>query len=266
MVRTSRFHERRQVYFFGLTRHIFENFSQLANAIIAFVLADTSEVLLIPAQWLWEQRHKLSADAKQFKLEIDKSLRLKVLSSAGKSVDLRRFHEHFDILTASTELPSTRLESKGVQAKHSELQGMLLEIGNLRGFQTHCPNKAPRYKGTPLGELATLKTFPEFPGLNTDIVRQIDVIWLERSFPVHAFEVELTTGIWPGLVRLAELRRLNTVLHVITDTDGRTFHRRISGDVFAQIVERCHHASADDVQTLYEAEARLRQLRSKLTL
>ena len=143
---------------------------------------------------------------------------------------------------------------------------MLLEIGNLRGVGAFCANRSPRFNGKPLGQIATVKEFPDFPGINKEIVRQIDVIWLDGVFPVNAFEVELTTGIWTGLVRLAELRRLNTSFHVVTQDDSKAFARRIRGDIFAEIAGRCHHASAREIQELYETETRARDLRKKVGL
>ena len=266
MVRTSRFHERRGVYFFGLTRHIFENFAQLPHAVIAFVLSDTSEAILVPADWMWQQRERISADFKQFKLEVDKSLRLRVLKEAGKPLDLSVFRQRFELLSAAATIASARAQPKPTSDNHSALQGMLLETGNARGFQTYCPNRSPRFKNKSLGDIATVRSLPEFPGVNTDIVRQIDVIWLEKSFPIHAFEVELTTGIWPGLVRLGELRRLNTSLHIVTDSDEKSFRRRIAGDIFAEIIERCHHANALEVRHLHETELRVHDLRQRLSL
>jgi len=266
MVRTSRFHQGRGIYFFGLTRHIFENFAELPNALIAFIFSDTGESLLVPAQWLWQRRNKLSADAKQFKLEVDKSLRLKVLKQAGQPTDLSVYHERFEVLESQVPVAPVRLEPKSGSRAHSEIQGMLLEVGNTRGFETYCPNKAPRFKTRALGEIATMKDFPEFPGLNNNIVRQIDVIWFSKSFPIHAFEVELTTGIWSGLVRLAELKRLNTVFHIVTDGDEVSFKRRVAGDIFAEIVKRCHHASAEEVRALHGTEIHLSHLRRRLCL
>jgi hypothetical protein len=231
MVRTSRLHTSRDVYFFGLTHHIFENFAELPNAVIAFVLSDTSEALLVPAQWMWQQRDKLSASPKQVKLEITKSLQLRLVKGAGDPIDLSVFRERYELLDSSSELAPAKRQSAFSRDAHAEIQGMLLEVGNSRGYATFCPNKSPRFKSKSLGEIATTKEIPEFPGLNNDIIRQIDVIWLARSFPVHAFEVEFTTGIWSGLVRLGELRRLNTTFHIITDDDGKAFKRRIKGDV-----------------------------------
>lgn len=264
MVRTSRLHQGRGVYFFGLTRRSFQNFAELPAAVIAFVLADTLEALMIPAEWIWHRREKLSADSKQFKLEIDKSLRLKLPKGSEGSADLAGFRERLELLDTSAGVVIPKREPKAVTDRHSDVQGMLLEIGNSRGFETYCPNKSPRFRSKSLGEIASSAVFPDFPGINNEIVRQIDVIWLERSFPVHAFEVEFTTGIWSGLVRLGELRRLNTVFHVITDGDGKAFRRRIAGDIFTDLVERCHHANATDVRELYEAELITSSLRKKL--
>jgi hypothetical protein len=145
MVRTSRFHQGRGIYFFGLTCHIFENFAGLPSAVIAFVFSDTGEALLVPAQWLWQRRKKLSSDVKQFKLEVDKSLRLKVFRKARQPIDLSFYHERFETLESPIPIERPCLESKSVLHAHSEIQGMLLEVGNTRGFGTYCPNKSPRF-------------------------------------------------------------------------------------------------------------------------
>jgi hypothetical protein len=266
MVRTSRFRAERGVYFFGLTRHIFENFAHLPHAVIAFVFSDTQDAILVPAHWMWQQRERISANAKQFKLEVNKSLQLKTLKESGKPMDLSPYRNRLDLLRASSPIAAAKDESKSQSDLHTRLQGMLLEIGNVRGFQTYCPNKSPRFKNKALGEIATVKSFPQFPGINIDIVRQIDVVWFEKSFPIHAFEVELTTGIWTGLVRLGELKRLSTVLHVVTDSDEKAFMRRISGDIFSELVERCHHAKATEVQELHGRELRVHELRERLLL
>ncbi len=266
LVRTSRFHEARRTYFFGLTRHIFENFVQLPHPVIAFVFSDSLETLLIPARWMWEQREKLNADAKQFKLLVDRSSRVAVLKEAGQPLDLSAFRDCYDILSTSPAIAPVKQGSKAEVNKHCELQGMLLEIGNARGAQTYCANRSPRFKGKPLAQIATVKELPQFPGINYDMVRQIDVIWLDKSFPVHAFEVELSTGIWSGLVRLGELRRLNTVFHVVTESDEKAFKRRVAGDIFAEIIGRCHHANAIDIRELYETETRVERLRRTLYL
>lgn len=266
LVRTSQFHQSREIYFYGLTRHIFENFAQLPNAFIAFVLGDTLDTLIIPARWMLQHREKLASNDKQYKVEIDKSLRMRLFKSTEEFINLAVYLEQFESLDTSPSTIPAKSEPKKLSNKHAHLQGILLEIGNLRGYQTYSPNKSPQFNGKPLGDIATAKEFPEFPGLNNNILRQIDVVWLDRSFPIHAFEVELTTGIWTGLVRLAELKRLNTQLHIITEVDDKAFRRRVSGDIFADILARCYHASASEIEELYKAEKGLRSISKALNL
>ena len=68
------------------------------------------------------------------------------------------------------------------------------------------------------------------------------------------------------MVRLGELRRLNAVFHVVTNDVVGAFKRRVAGDIFAEIVNRCHHANATEIRELYEVESRVSELRRKLNL
>jgi hypothetical protein len=266
LVRTSRYHPGKKTYFFGLTHHVFANFADLPNSIIAFVFSDTGQAALLPAKWLWDRRAKLSASSKQLKVVIDKSPALKVIANAGPAIDLSPFVDDFQLMSNVLSEEPKREQSLESRVSHAQVQWALLEIGNRRGFQTYCADPARQYKRRKLGELMTVQEIPEFPGINNKIVRNIDVIWYDRSFPAHAFEVELTTGIWSGLVRLAELQRLNTVFHVVTPNDDRSFRRRISGDIFRPLVERCHHASTAEILHLHETERKLAEIRERLHL
>ena len=62
--------------------------------------------------------------------------------------------------------------------------------------------------------LATLQT-----------IENIDVIWLERSAIAHAFEIEHTTAVYSGLLRMADLLamqpRINISLHIVAPSGRR---------------------------------------------
>jgi type II restriction enzyme len=93
---------------------------------------------------------------------------------------------------------------------HSEVQGWLRDLGVALGFDVWvAANDVGRsYGGGRLGE-GCLSTLPDAieraPG--ADAVRLIDVLWLERgsSAVAGAFEVEHTTSIYSGIVRLLDL-------------------------------------------------------------
>ena len=68
-------------------------------------------------------------------------------------------------------------------------------------------------------DLATLKT-----------IENIDIIWLDRRSIAHAFEVEHTTSIYSGLLRMADLLamqpRMNFMLHIVAPLERRDQVRR----------------------------------------
>jgi len=60
-------------------------------------------------------------------------------------------------------------------------------------------------------------------------VQRIDVIWLKDDFPVYAFEVEHTTDITKGLLRLHQLTQFQTRLFIISSKEmQRKFDVEIS--------------------------------------
>src|SRR5581483_5847487 len=93
---------------------------------------------------------------------------------------------------------------------HSEVQGWLRDLGVALGFDVWvAANDVGRpYGGGRLGD-GCISALPEAieraPG--ADAVRLIDVLWLERGSGrvAGAFEVEHTTSIYSGIVRLLDL-------------------------------------------------------------
>jgi hypothetical protein len=99
-------------------------------------------------------------------------------------------------------------ESKEEESLHSQIEGALIRLGKATGCSV-CIASNDRnriYQGKPLGE-ECLKSLPNF-GLNEEAVRRIsliDVIWTIKNSPVCAFEVETTTSIYSGLLRMSDL-------------------------------------------------------------
>lgn len=100
-------------------------------------------------------------------------------------------------------------------------------------------------------DLATLKT-----------IENIDVIWLQRRAIVHAFEVEHTTAIYSGLLRMADLLamqpRMNISLHIVAPIERRDQVRReIVRPVFSVLEDgamagRCSFLSYEAVAEILE--------------
>jgi type II restriction enzyme len=93
---------------------------------------------------------------------------------------------------------------------HTRIQGWLRDLGNALGFAVWVASndRSRPYADGKLGD-GCLEELPatlmETPG--ADAIRLIDVLWIDKSAGrvVAAFEVEHTTSIYSGIVRLLDL-------------------------------------------------------------
>lgn len=124
-------------------------------------------------------------------------------------------------LVEEPALPEPRPET----AEHGTVQGMILRLGRIYGYETFAPapdRTSGYFQGRPLSELTTIHDCSGFCTAKASLskVRQIDALWLEEDkdgpYPAYAFEVEHTTRVRSGLDRLTEIpRRYRIPLFVI---------------------------------------------------
>ena len=251
-------------YFFGLNYINAEEVANLENSFIAFVCGSVDNSLIIPMQlfikWLPEMSHDRNGE---FKIVIKKELEL-ALKGRNNRFSLRDFLNRWDTLLSMTKKSAEQTSVE--QSFHAVLQGRLLEIGNIRGYSTYCPNKSKKFNQRELGEIAKLDKCPELQFANYDSLRNIDVVWFRETgkqlfYPERAFEVELSTGVWSGVGRLATLREYNTPL-VIISNELKRYNQVV--ETQPEIKDRFRNVLPEDVGVLYMAEGRLRDLRQQI--
>ncbi|MGO9530600.1 MAG: hypothetical protein ACLP3B_05405 [Syntrophobacteraceae bacterium] len=108
----------------------------------------------------------------------------------------------------SSELPSAEVISTKEESLHSKAQHLLIRLGLITKCSTWIASndRNTTYKGKDLGA-GCLDTLPNL-GLGDEAMKRIkliDVIWLNQKAPICAFEVEATTSIYSGLLRLSDL-------------------------------------------------------------
>jgi EVE domain len=112
---------------------------------------------------------------------------------------------------------------------HSEIQWLLLKLGNDMGLDVWVArnDRNREYKGRPMSDLPRVRSeLPlKFDPVTNRTIELIDVLWLKSNAIVAAFEVESTTSIYSGLLRMADLialqPNLNIPLYIVAPDDRR---------------------------------------------
>jgi hypothetical protein len=149
-----------------------------------------------------------------------------------------------------------------------KVQAKLVEIGISMGFKIWVP-RADKAKITTLLDSRTHVEFLDQLPLNyneatIETIEQIDVIWLKRRAIVRAFEVEHTTAIYSGLLRMADLLamqpNMDIRLHIVAPIERREkVFRELRRPVFAlldktPLYKKCTYLSYDSVNEISDME------------
>jgi hypothetical protein len=139
---------------------------------------------------------------------------------------------------------------------HSYYQGLLLEIGNLRGFHTYIPaqDKNKKYLDKPLHAISNVTSIFDFS--YTEIVsraKTIDVIWFnQRRLPSSFFEVEHSTDIQNSLLKFNDLQDFYSNFYIVSSVARKKeFDNKILYSSFKEIKERVKFIDYDFVSNLH---------------
>ena len=150
--------------------------------------------------------------------------------------------------------PKTKAEQK--ERVHASIQGMLLEVGNYRNFETYTNDKKWTFQNKTLGSLATLQAVPIFTyePIIKNSVSFADVIWFnDRGFPNSIFEVEQSTDFRDAFVKFMELQDFTTTFYCVSSEDRKIkFEKEISRVAFKSISSRINFRTYSQVENDYQ--------------
>lgn len=146
-----------------------------------------------------------------------------------------------------------------------QIQALIAKIGTLMGFKIWLP-KADRSRVLQAWRAEPGELLSELPlgydSTTTKTIEQIDVLWLRRRSIVRAFEVEHTTSVYSGLLRMADLVALqpniDIRLHIVAPLEKREkVLQEIQRPVFSllegrALYEMCTYLSYDNIKALGE--------------
>lgn len=127
-------------------------------------------------------------------------------------------------------VPEAELQPVPEATAHTEIQWRLLKLGSDMGLDVWVArnDRSREYDGQSFGAMPRLRhALPnQFDEATNRTVELIDVLWLKGNAFVAAFEIESTTSIYSGLLRMADLLamqpNLTIPLYLVAPDDRRT--------------------------------------------
>ncbi len=201
--------------FFPLVYHILMNEDEpsmpLQSPIEAYFAFRTHFLSLARALGvtLWELEHIVTWKGQQSLGE--EAARKMTRSSSLFGAKVIPIHsEAMDNLSTDGEVEQQRQKSERNISDHTRIQWLLAKIGHQVGCDIWIAanDQSKSWNGERLGDLS-LKTLPSLlDSLSRRFVNLIDVLWLRGDDVIAAYEIEHTTSISSGLLRLYDLNAL----------------------------------------------------------
>jgi hypothetical protein len=162
---------------------------------------------------------------------------------------------------AEQEAPlDSEFEGSPEDSAHSAAQSRLIALGKITGSNVWIAanDQNRKYKGMPLGH-GCLQRLPQL-GLSEQAIKRIsliDVIWIHKGVPRCAFEVETSTSIYSGLLRMSDLLAVVPAvkidLFIVAPRDRLPkFKAEINRPTFQSIglTEYCRFIATEDLEAL----------------
>nr|NIN64212.1 hypothetical protein [Anaerolineae bacterium]NIN94492.1 hypothetical protein [Anaerolineae bacterium]NIQ77560.1 hypothetical protein [Anaerolineae bacterium] len=132
-------------------------------------------------------------------------------------------------VTVPDSQPATHQEELKEPREHAEIQWALLKLGADLGLDLWVArnDRGRQVNGRKFADLSRLKKeLPlQFDEATNRTIEHIDVLWLQGNAIVAAFEIESTTSIYSGLLRMSDLiamqPNLNIPLYLVAPEDRR---------------------------------------------
>lgn len=129
------------------------------------------------------------------------------------------------LVSMKTTIASVGVKAESSAYTHAYYQGLLVEIGNAKGFGTYVPqqDKNRPYSHKTLGDVATVGKMYDF-GYDKLMrrARTVDAVWFnERKMPSMFFEVEHTTDIQNSLDKFYELQDFRSRYFIVADVSRK---------------------------------------------
>jgi hypothetical protein len=145
---------------------------------------------------------------------------------------------------------------------HEAAEAVLLMLGNVLGYDTYTPDASKTYNSQKLADIATLEELPDFTNPKImESVQNIDVVWLKEEWPEYFFEVEHTTGVTSGLLRIYQVEKINAKFFIVGPQEVlRRYKREVEKAPFNRSKDKYRFRSYEELRDMYRAASHYRKI------
>lgn len=152
---------------------------------------------------------------------------------------------------------TTKDTIEDTQFSHAYFQGLIVEIGNMKGHKTYVPaqDRNRKYLEKPLIDLCTTPKIPPFSYDNiVNRAKTVDIIWFnERNMPHSFFEVEHSTDIQNSVIKFCDLQDFHSRFIIVAPNNRREqFNKVMDRTIFRDFKNRIAFHSYENISSQYE--------------
>jgi hypothetical protein len=229
-----------------------------------FICGDEQNVLVLPQNIIAEGMKNSPTDRINFYYR-DHKYYMKATGSLR--IDVTEYVNKYPEPLAKTELPepakdivATPEQQESEIRDHTRIQWLLIQFGHAAGYSVWVPqaDKKKEFNSEKLSDL-TISELPNFgfDQTTSQIVSNIDVLWFEGNVIHEAFEIEATTSVYSGLLRMSDLvlsqPNISIDLHIVAPIRRRDLVRKnILRPSFARLRPKCSFITFEEISAKYE--------------
>lgn len=172
----------------------------------------------------------------------------------GVEDSIETTEESFDSETGDNGMgEGEEADEKEEAREHVEIQWELIQLGLQHGYEVYVAknDRNRTYNGNRLGEECVEQlSLTGFSNAAISIIEYVDVIWLQEDYIVKMFEVESTTSIYSGILRMTDfivkVPNLGVDMYIVaSDADEEQVRKQINRPTFQQVLSQANYCSLD---------------------
>jgi hypothetical protein len=247
-------------YFFGLSKGVVDESNDFPDTelgdFVLLICGSSDNVLVLPRALVLTLMEGVSS--RRIDVFVEDGVHI-LQTTRHPKLNVTEFLNEYPKLQRATPEPLESSAQKPPDRVHVRIQWSLIQLGLAEGCSVWVPpnDRNLAYEQRSFSS-STIKKLPNF-GFDENtrrIVGNIDVLWLHKNVIAKAFEVESTTSIYSGLLRLNDLalsqpnNRIDLYV-VASESRRQAVYSQLTRPSFHPLISQCRYLGFATIDEQY---------------